>query len=183
MLYKIIFFLSASAMIFYFSRTSLFHPRLHGFYRFFAWEVCAGLVAWNLDVWFVDPFSPAQVLSWCLLAISIFLILHGVALFRAHGKPQESRADGSLLGIEKTTRLVTSGAYRYIRHPFYSSLLFVAGGACLKSVSPFTLLLAAAVAVFVYLTGKVEESEDVAYFGEEYQAYMKKTKMFIPFIF
>jgi protein-S-isoprenylcysteine O-methyltransferase Ste14 len=170
-------------VILYYSRTSVLRPRTHGFYRFFAWEFCLILVVWNLDSWFVEPFSARQILSWILLLISIFLILHAVALFREFGKPQKTRKDASLIGVEKTTRLVTRGAYRYIRHPFYSSLLFLAWGACLKSVSPVSLLLASASSFFVFHTGKVEESEDTEYFGDEYRAYMKKTRMFIPFLF
>jgi protein-S-isoprenylcysteine O-methyltransferase Ste14 len=183
MLLKAVLFLGLTIVIGYYSRTSILRPRSHGFYRFFAWETCAGLAAWNLDSWFVDPFSPAQILSWLFLIISFVLIVHGVSLFRKFGKPQETRVDASLIGVEKTTYLVTNGAYRYIRHPFYSSLLFLAWGTCLKSISPITLSLSLAATFFIILTGKAEESEDVEYFGEEYRIYMKKTKMFIPFVF
>jgi protein-S-isoprenylcysteine O-methyltransferase Ste14 len=47
--------------------------------------------------------------------------------------------------IEKTTILVTTGAYRYIRHPLYSSLLFLAWGIFFKAPSwPGGLLALAA---------------------------------------
>ena len=35
------------------------------------------------------------------------------------------RENAALLELEKTSRLVTVGLYRYIRHPLYSSLLFL----------------------------------------------------------
>ena len=37
--------------------------------------------------------------------------------------------------------------------------------------------------LFLVLTAKVEEKENVRYFGEAYQAYQKGTKMFIPYVF
>jgi hypothetical protein len=43
--------------------------------------------------------------------------------------------------LEKTLKLVTIGAYHYIRHPLYVSLLILGAGASLKDVStPATLL-------------------------------------------
>jgi protein-S-isoprenylcysteine O-methyltransferase Ste14 len=40
-----------------------------------------------------------------------------------------------------------------------------------------------AATIFLILTAKIEEVENIAYFGEEYRAYMQKTRMFIPYIF
>jgi protein-S-isoprenylcysteine O-methyltransferase Ste14 len=37
--------------------------------------------------------------------------------------------------------------------------------------------------IFLVLTAKVEEREDIQYFGNEYIEYMRRTKMLIPFIF
>ncbi len=35
---------------------------------------------------------------------------------------------------------------------------------------------------FLIATAKVEEKENVLKFGDQYVAYMKKTKMFVPFL-
>jgi protein-S-isoprenylcysteine O-methyltransferase Ste14 len=72
----------------------------------------------NVDRWFIDPLSAHQIISW-------ILIIHGAVLLRKIGKPDNRRDDASLLGLEKTTKLVVEGAYRTIRHPFYSPLLFL----------------------------------------------------------
>jgi protein-S-isoprenylcysteine O-methyltransferase Ste14 len=40
-----------------------------------------------------------------------------------------------------------------------------------------------AATLFLLATAKVEESENVRYFGTAYAEYMKRTKMFIPFLF
>jgi len=84
--------------------------------------------------------------------------------------------------MEKTTKLVVEGAYRYIRHPMYSSLLFLGWGAFFKSISILGMVLAVLATIFLILTGKMEEKENIRYFGREYEGYINKTKMFIPFV-
>jgi len=103
-------------------------------------------------------------------------------LFLKKGNIDRERQASTLVSIEKTTTLVTSGVYNYIRHPFYSSLLFLAWGIFLKHISWIGALLAIAVTIFLLLTAKKEEVENIEFFGEEYQAYMQDTKMFIPYI-
>jgi protein-S-isoprenylcysteine O-methyltransferase Ste14 len=181
--YKIILFVFASLGIVWVSRSSLRSYRNHGFYRFFSWEVILVLFLMNMDYWFIDPFNARQIFAWLFLLISLILILQGVRLFQQRGNIDQNRSDPALMGVEKTTELVTSGVYHYIRHPFYSSLLFLGWGILLKHVTWMGIFLAVANTVFLLLTAKIEESEDVQYFGEPYQKYKTQTKMFIPFIF
>lgn len=157
------------------SRRGLANPRAHGFYRLFAFEAIFALVALNATVWFSDPFSPRQLVSWALLILSLGLAIHGFYLLRIVGQPQGP--------IENTTRLVTVGAYRVIRHPLYASLLYFAWGAFLKQIILFSALLAVAATGFLIATGRIEERENLARFGDEYRAYMNKTRMYIPFVF
>ena len=175
-------FLVATVGLAYVSRASLLSPRSHGFYRFFAWEAILVHILLNVEVWFRDPFSWHQILSWCLLSASLFLVLHGVYLLRLVGKPDRRRTDPSLVGFERTTELVTTGAYRYIRHPLYSSLLFLAWGVFFKLPSWIGGLLAVICTVLLIATARVEEAEDVRFFGPAYEAYRQRTKMFIPFV-
>jgi protein-S-isoprenylcysteine O-methyltransferase Ste14 len=172
---ELVLFLVLSLPLVLFSWSALRSREAHGFYRFFAWEAILALILINLREWFTDPFSPLHLLSWALLVLSIFLAIHGFRLLRRVGRPQGS--------FENTSRLVTQGAYRYIRHPLYASLLCLAGGAWLKQVAPLTVVLFALAAIFLYATAKVEERENLARFGPEYAEYMRRTKMFIPYIF
>ena len=64
----------------------------------------------------------------------------------------------------------------------YSSLLFLAWGALLKSVSISTLVLAGVATLAMATTAKVEEAENLDRFGQEYQDYMKRTRRFVPFV-
>ena len=99
------------------------------------------------------------------------------------GQPDARRDDVPLVAFEKTTTLITSGAYRYIRHPLYSSLLFLAWGIYFKDPSGLGGLLALAATLFLVATARVEEAENLAFFGEQYREYMGRTKMFVPFLF
>jgi protein-S-isoprenylcysteine O-methyltransferase Ste14 len=176
-------FLIGSVPIIWVSRGSLRSRDAHGFYRFFAFEAILGLIALNAAVWFRDPFSPRQLASWALLLTSLLLAVHGFYLLRRVGKPDHSIEDAARLGIEKTTRLVRSGAYRFIRHPLYASLLALAWGAFLKAPSWLAVLLVAVATGAVYLTARVEEQENLRHFGAEYAEYMRETRMFVPFVF
>jgi protein-S-isoprenylcysteine O-methyltransferase Ste14 len=180
---RVIIFAIVSAFIVYISRKSLFHPHSHGFYRFFAWESILALVLLNALQWFKNPFSPQQLISWFFLLISIFLVVHGVHLLRVIGNPNQNRSDAELIAFEKTSSLVTVGVYKYIRHPLYSSLLFLAWGAFLKHPSWLGLLLAFSSSLFLFLTAKNDESECLKHFGNAYQIYMQGTKRFVPFLF
>jgi len=178
-----IIFLAVTACLSYLSRASLRVPRSHGFYRFFGWEAILGLILLNVMVWFRDPYSWYQVISWVCLIISLLLAIHGFYLLHQLGKQNVKRDDAPLLEFEKTTHLITTGAYRYIRHPLYSSLVFLAIGVFFKSPSlPGGSLLLAAF-LFLTITARMEEIENIHFFGPAYREYMQKTKMFIPFIF
>lgn len=181
---KITLFVVASVGIVYISRASLRAPRSHGFYRFFAWEAILALILLNVEYWFRNPFSLHQVISWIFLIASAFLVVHAVHLLRMIGKPTAQRSDnGTTIGFEKTTQLVSAGVYKYIRHPMYSSLLFLTWGVLFKDLSWASAVLALAATVFLVATAKTEEAENVRFFGTSYQAYIKQTKMFIPFLF
>ncbi len=181
--FKVVIFLAVSAGFIWLSWSSLRDFRSHGFYRFFAFEAIAAIVLLNLNYWFKEPFSPHQIISWLLLIISSFLVVHGALLLCAMGKPSRKRDDPLLIGIEKTTTLVTVGAYRYIRHPIYSAGLIGIWGVFFKHPSWIGMCLAVATTVFFTLTARMEEAENVQYFGVAYQSYMKRTRMFIPFLF
>jgi len=175
-------FVVGTMVIVWVSRYSLRDVRSHGFYRFFAWEIILVMFTVNIQYWIKDPFSARQIIAWILLIISLILIFQGVQLFRQKGAIDQKRTDSSLVGIEKTTTLVTIGLYRYIRHPFYSSLLFLTWGIFFKQITAMMLLLAVAGSIFLFITARIEESENIEYFGEPYREYMQKTKMFIPYV-
>ena len=141
------------------------------------------MILFNLESWFENPCSVGQLFSWFLLTVAFLLALYGTILLYRIGKPSRTRTDPTLIGIEKTTELVTVGIYRYIRHPQYCSLLLLTWGVLLKNLSVLTTGLAVIATIFLIMTAKAEEAENVRFFGSEYDAYMKRTARFIPYLF
>lgn len=86
------------------------------------------------------------------------------------------------IAIVKGHRLVTTGPYAHIRHPAYTSLLAMLLGLALLYLHPLPLLL--------FLLGlgmarwrAVREERLLSSpqaFGEEYKAYMTRTRRFLP---
>lgn len=170
-----IFFLGTIGIIIFSWFASIKDKRYHGVFRFFAFESIFIIVILNIKVWFINPLSVLQILSWIILGTSIFLATFGFYLLYKLGNPETKNA-------ETTTTLVSQGIYRYIRHPIYTSLILAALGAFLKKTSLIGLGLVVLTIIFLFFTARVEENEVILKFGEEYKNYIKKTKMFIPFI-
>jgi protein-S-isoprenylcysteine O-methyltransferase Ste14 len=179
---KIIIFILISCGLGWLSRRSLRSHRAHGFYRFFAWETAIILILLNIEYWFVRPFSINQIISWILLLLSIIAVTAGTISLRKRGKPGDKRNDSKLIGIEKTTGLVTSGAYRYIRHPMYSSFILGAWGICFKNIDWVNIAVSGITTLLAFLTALKEEKENIKFFGVVYVDYMKSTKRFFPFL-
>jgi protein-S-isoprenylcysteine O-methyltransferase Ste14 len=175
-------FILVTILLVFISRKSLLHPRTHGFYRFFAWEILLVMLLNNINNWFRNPLTWYQIISWIMLVVSLLLVIIGVRLLHEIGRHEAKRDDPALLGLEKTSKLVTVGLYRYIRHPLYSSLLFLGWGVFFKSPSWLDAVLAMLCIVFLIATARVEECENIRYFGDEYKEYIRQSKMFIPFI-
>ncbi len=83
--------------------------------------------------------------------------------------------------VKQKQELVTSGVYRYIRHPIYTGLIiaFVGGELVAKS---YLIGLVFFLALGAYYQAILEEKLLMDHFGDSYKKYMKRTKMFIPFL-
>jgi protein-S-isoprenylcysteine O-methyltransferase Ste14 len=183
MLWKVIAFIAVTVALAYVSRSSLRHPRSHGFSRFFAWEAIAALFLLNVQYWFVDPLGWNQIIAWFLLGTCCVPVVWGTIQLRRHGAPAKQReSDESLLAFEKTTRLVTAGLYGYIRHPLYCSLLLLTWGIFFKRPSVMGGALGLISTILLLLTAYADEAECRRHFGPQYDAYMRVTKRFIPFL-
>lgn len=166
----------------YFSRRSFRRPSSHGFFRFFAAVAILALILVNAVAWFDDPLQPRQLASWVLLGSSFVLAIHGFVLLHRRGEPRAAQDDSADFVFEKTTTLIRSGAYKYIRHPLYTSLLLLTWGALLKNASFKALALAACATAFLVATALAEEKENFERFGDAYATYSRTTKRFIPFL-
>lgn len=154
---------------------SIKHKRYHGVARFFSFESIFLLTLMNYRVWFREPFCVTQIISWILLFSSIYFAIAGYLLLREIGKPKGGN-------FENTTVIVRTGLYRYIRHPLYMSLFILGTGVMMKDPELIQLCLGAVNLAAICLTARIEENEMIVRFGDDYKAYMKETKMFIPYI-
>lgn len=176
-------FAVASAGLIYVSRQSLMKLKSHGFYRFFAWEAMLALLLLNVPRWFADWLAWHQIVSWLLLIVCIVPLVYGVKALSKRGEPDAAqRSEPELMAFERTTKLVTDGIYRYIRHPLYSSLFLLNWGIFFKAPSWIGLALAAAASLLLMATARADERECIECFGTEYRQYMRHTRMFIPYI-
>jgi protein-S-isoprenylcysteine O-methyltransferase Ste14 len=77
--------------------------------------------------------------------------------------------------------LVTSGAYRYIRHPFYTSFLLAFAASDLFFPHPAVVALSLYVLAVLHWTAAAEERKlRASEFGEEYGRYMARSGRFFP---
>ena len=165
------------------SRRCLLQPRAHGFYRFFAFEAVFLLLVINVRFWFHEPLTVLHVFSWILLTASAVLAIQGFLTLKHAGRPSSQPVQGPEFRFEQTSKLVTSGVYRFIRHPLYASLLYLAWGIFFKDVSLTSSILVVIASIFLIATAKVEEGENLRHFGDQYQGYVRRTKMFIPYVY
>ncbi len=154
---------------------TLFRTHPYRFTRFLVFESLLSLIFLNAEDWFQNPFSFLQVVSWVFLVGSFVLAVHGFTLIKTKGNPEGD--------FEDTTTLITTGAYRYIRHPLYASLFLFALGVFLKDPSLLGVGLVGTTILGVVFTARIEEKHNLERFGMAYQVYMDITNRFIPFVY
>jgi len=114
-------------------------------------------------------------LRWCGLAVGVIAGILWVFTFRSLGK---NLTDTVVTRQEHS--LVTTGPYRWVRHPFYDAVLLCVVAASLLAANWFILLTGCAVfALQAVRTGR-EEQQLLARFGEGYLAYTQRTGRFLP---
>lgn len=177
-------FFIASLLLTYFCRRQLKNIQCHGFYRFFVFVGIVWLLLHALPWWHYQLVSLRQIIALLLLGISLGLLVASVWLLRSKGMVNADaaidRTTPENFHFENTQCLVTHGIYRYIRHPMYSSLLFLALGLLCKRPAVDSAIITLLVVVMLYLTARKEERENAEFFGVAYDMYLARSKMFIP---
>ena len=77
-------------------------------------------------------------------------------------------------------RLVTTGPYRWVRHPFYDGVLLCVLTASLLAANWFILITGCGVFALQVIRTRREEDQLLARFGEDYLAYIQRTGRFLP---
>lgn len=84
--------------------------------------------------------------------------------------------------VKEGQRLVTSGPYRYVRHPMYSSMTAIVLGSGLLTDNYLIVAATVVVATAYYVRARREE-ELLRQEFPEFERYASKVTMFIPFVF
>ena len=83
--------------------------------------------------------------------------------------------------IKEGCILITSGIYRWVRHPMYSSVILMMLGIFITNPSLVMSILFILLVIVLLLKAKREESLWLRH-DTDYLKYRKKTKYFIPYI-
>jgi protein-S-isoprenylcysteine O-methyltransferase len=88
------------------------------------------------------------------------------------------------VSISAEHKLVDSGPYSYIRHPTYAGVLlaFVGLGLCFGNWLTILFLTVPIIGAFLWRI-RIEESALTDALGEDYRAYMRRTKRLIPWLY
>ena len=120
------------------------------------------------------PLNPVVFLAGVLVAAS------GLWLFR-QSHVELGKNWSISLDLREGHQLVTSGLYRHVRHPMYTSIFLYALGQAL--VVPNWIAGPANLAAFLVLFAVRVQSEEQMMadkFGDQYRNYLAKTKRLIP---
>lgn len=77
-------------------------------------------------------------------------------------------------------QLVTSGPYRWIRHPLYTSGVGLFAGTAVVLGSWIIVAILAGLAAFLPQRVRQEETQLIASFGDQYRRYSARTGRFLP---
>jgi len=77
-------------------------------------------------------------------------------------------------------KLVTTGLYKYVRHPQYLGFLLITLGLNVMWLTIITLIMWPVLAVLYWRLAKKEDEEMEEQFGEEFREYKRKVPGFIP---
>ena len=151
----------------------------------FAMVVSSLGLAYIPAVWvftdFLDGFDRAE--NWILILVGTVVLIITLRLFRLTHKALGKMWSHSL-DLREDHKLITSGIYEKVRHPMYTAFWMWAIGAAFllpNWVAGFSGLVGFGTLFFL----RVDQEEHMMkeQFGEEYDAYMKRTKRIFPGIY
>ncbi len=127
--------------------------------------------------WLIWPFTPqtwsppAMLLAGAALVLGVWTLAHNrPGNFNIRPEPKAS------------ARLVTSGPYRFMRHPMYSALLLFAAAEVIAYADALKLAAWLALAL-VLLCKSVLEERGLAVQFAHYPAYAARVRRLIPWVF
>ena len=138
--------------------------------------VCLGLflIAWSGDSFLLRKSTfLSQHVPWVVRLVILGLaLIAAVCLFKSgHVVTQHE---------QRPTRVISTGAFRYVRHPLYLASLLTYLGLTISTMSVGSFVLLGGILGFHNYIASYEEECLEAKFGEEYRTYKEKTGKWFP---
>ena len=87
----------------------------------------------------------------------------------------------SLPPNDRGKRVITTGPFRYVRHPLYSAFIWSGTGIAAVAVQSWAVIVSIILIHFFWIWHiRKEEDFMVEKFGDEYRKYMEETNQFFP---
>jgi protein-S-isoprenylcysteine O-methyltransferase Ste14 len=143
------------------------------------WGVLLVAIAYSL-LW-QSKFWERSIQGWQLVLSTLFFLLAALLSWTAASAlGRQWRIDA---GLNPDHELVTSGPYRVVRHPIYTSMLCILLGTG-GIVTPWWLLL---LSLLIFVAGteirvRIEERLLVSRFGDRFRDYQRNVPAYLPFL-
>ncbi|MEM2342162.1 MAG: methyltransferase [Candidatus Bathyarchaeia archaeon] len=140
-----------------------------------------------------DPFHPGESLYWLTYAIKIdgeniffpslfrwgiidlTLLTIGLIIFLAS-------FIFWLMNLKRGGGLITSGIYRFVRHPQYLGIILFTLGITIRSLRPISLIAWVTLLIGYLILASLEERSLLEIYGQKYSEYSKRTAFIIPYL-
>ncbi|HXN23076.1 MAG TPA: isoprenylcysteine carboxylmethyltransferase family protein [Candidatus Dormibacteraeota bacterium] len=139
------------------------------------------LAALSYAILWQSRFWATPLPAWRIAVSVSFLLLAGILSWTGtHSLGRQWRIDA---GLSSDHELVISGPYRFMRHPIYTSMLFILWGTGFM-ITPWPMLL---LATIVFMLGteirvRIEDRLLASRFGDAFREYQRRVPAYIPFV-
>jgi protein-S-isoprenylcysteine O-methyltransferase Ste14 len=139
--------------------------------------IVAAFVLPRLPIFHFVNFAPVNTV---LSSFGVILCIAGIA-FLVWARQCLGKNWSQTVAVKIDHELVTSGPYRYVRHPMYSGGLVAVIGSAIVSGGAWIFLVIILGALFLWRVG-AEDKLMGQQFPDEYPDYKRRTKALIPFV-
>lgn len=139
-----------------------------------------GIIFWGIPLFFLATrFGELQTGWWLILISFVLSISHVVMHAGALLVLDRFYIPGS--GVTREHKLITSGPFRYVRHPIFSAFVALWLAAVLGTMNWVLLVLWPVYTALILLVPIRQEEELLSEkFGEEYASYRKAAGKIVP---
>lgn len=152
---------------------------VESFVRWWTVVLLAGVAVWSILVAMLGAstlgsWQPGPALSWA--GVGLFLL--GFVII---GLAQAQMGTSWRIGIDdEPTDLVTTGLFRWVRHPIYSGILLMFVGVVCLTPSPWTVCGLVVGYILVALQSRLEEDHMRSQHGERFSMWASAVGRFVP---